>query len=83
MTQTGLTTKLFDIEKLAELVGESSFSSEQRGLFRREQCLSPAQINRYQPRHALFNHRHAEQAVHPAHRDCIVRDDQIDRKSVV
>ena len=36
-----------------------------------------AQIDADQPAHALFDHGHAEQAVHPAHRHRIVRDDQI------
>ena len=49
-------------------------------LFRRQQTLRPAQIDRHQPADAAFDHRHAEQAVHAAHRHRIVRDDQIARR---
>ena len=41
--------------------------------------LGTAQVDRHQSADALLDHRHAEQAVHAAHGDRVVRDDQVTR----
>src|SRR3954471_12676711 len=45
--------------------------------FRREQPLRPAEVDADEAADALLDHRHPEQAVHPAHRHRIVGDDQV------
>ena len=50
-----------------------------KALFGSEQRLRAAEVDRDQSADALLDHRHAEQAVHAAHRHRIVGDDQVAR----